>query len=106
MELLGVAHGRIVAGALLRHHVHEHGGIGGQHHGERLLERADVVAVDGAVHRMPSCSKIMVRGSTNCFMDSLHVAPEVRERLAEGAALSSLSWTESRVWRYCEEARM
>ena len=60
----------------------------------------------GAVHRMPSCSKIMVRGSTNCFMDSFMLRPKFASASPKGPLLSSLSWTESRVWRYCEEARM
>ena len=60
----------------------------------------------GAVHRMPNCSNIMVRGSTNCFIDSFMLRPKFASAVPRAPLLSSFSCTESRVWRYWVEARM
>ena len=60
----------------------------------------------GAVHRMPSCSKIIERGMTNCFIDSFTLRPKFASALPKAPLLSSASCTESRVWRYCGVARM
>ena len=60
----------------------------------------------GAVHRMPSCSKIIERGMMNCFIDSFTLRPKFASALPTAPPLSSASCTESRVWRYCVDVRM
>ena len=40
----------------------------------------------GAVHRMPSCSKIIERGMTNCFIDSFTLRPKFASALPKSPA--------------------
>ena len=46
---------------------------------------------------MPSCSKIIERGMTNCFIDSFMLRPKFANALPKAPLLSSASCTESRV---------